>query len=559
MKYKLFFILIFLIAFVLRFYKLGEIPLGFYQDESAIGYNAYSIVETGKDEYGKKLPVYFKSFGDYKLPVYIYSTIIPIKIFGLNEFAVRFPSAFFGLLSVAIFYFFVFEITKEKKLALVSSFLLSINPWSLDYNRATFEVSISLFFFLLGGLLLLKAFNKKFVGGFILGTICFVISFYSYNLTRLLAPVLYVLILSFNSKKLKELGKKEIVLTGIISLILIIPFVKTLFGNGGVSSASGTLIFSSASVLAPLTEIRSYFVGLPTLLSKLLFNNMDLVLWHYLENIVSYFSTSFFFVSGSSHGNHGIGNFGQFYIFEFFFIIVALVKGIREKIKYFNFFLLWGLVVILIASLTRDVPHATRSFFLIAPFEVLSALGFIEIINWIFVKKKVYRILFLTFLSLFIFYNMSYYFASYYIRFPILYAKAWRLEDKNLSLYIRENESKYSRVVFDDKSGFMYTSLLFYLKYSPSEFQKTVIREKDDSEGFSKVKSFGKYEFNDINSNYYQPGEKILFITSPDKKPDNSTYLETFYYPKRPIVFSVGQNIMQYPEQETAYAVFEKK
>ena len=85
---------IFVIAFILRFYKLGDVPNGLYQDETSIGYNAYSIMTTGKDEYGKIFPLYFKSFGDYKLPIYIYSAIIPIKLFGLNAFAVRFPSAF---------------------------------------------------------------------------------------------------------------------------------------------------------------------------------------------------------------------------------------------------------------------------------------------------------------------------------------------------------------------------------------------------------------------------------------------------------------------------------
>ena len=153
MKHKyivLLLLFIFLLAAFLRFYKLGSIPYGFYQDESAIGYNALSILETGKDEYGKSFPLYFKSFGDYKLPIYIYATVGTVALFGLNEFAVRFPSAFFGFLTVIVFYFFVNELTKNKKLSLIATFLLAINPWHLHYNRATFEVSICLFLFVLG-------------------------------------------------------------------------------------------------------------------------------------------------------------------------------------------------------------------------------------------------------------------------------------------------------------------------------------------------------------------------------------------------------------------------
>jgi len=73
-------IFVFILAFLLRFYNLDKIPNGLYQDETAIGYNAYSILETGKDEYGKSLPLYFKSFGDQKLPVYIYAAVISVKI-----------------------------------------------------------------------------------------------------------------------------------------------------------------------------------------------------------------------------------------------------------------------------------------------------------------------------------------------------------------------------------------------------------------------------------------------------------------------------------------------
>src|SRR5947207_1451338 len=93
-------IIIFVIAFALRFYRLGEIPNGLYQDETAIGYNAYSIDKTGRDEHAVAYPIYFKSFGDYKLPVYVYATVVSEKLFGVNAFAVRFPSAFFGFLSV---------------------------------------------------------------------------------------------------------------------------------------------------------------------------------------------------------------------------------------------------------------------------------------------------------------------------------------------------------------------------------------------------------------------------------------------------------------------------
>lgn len=551
---------IFLIAFFLRFNQLGGIPYGFYQDESAIGYNAYSILKTGEDEYGQFLPLYFKSFGDYKLPVYIYATIPSISIFGLNEFAVRFPSALFGFLTVVVFYVFIHELTENKLLSVTSSFLLAINPWHLHYSRATFEVSIALFLFVLGGWMLYRTLQHKQSGMFLAGTFCFIISFYSYNLTRLLAPALYVLFLFFFRKEVKHIKKKELLFTCIVSFFVFIPFIKTFFENGGVGSASGTLIWSSAEVQSKLLEFRSYLVSSPAIFSKFFFNQWSLTLWQYIQNIASYVSIPFFFISGSSHGNHGIGHVGQLYLFEFPLVVIGIWKTISKRERWGVFFILWAIVVVSVSSLTREAPHATRSFFLIVPLEFFSALGLLEVGSFMWgIKRELYRKAVFVVVAGFVLYNVVYYFASYYIRFPVLYAKAWRSEDKPLSLFIKENQDKYEKIIFDTEAGFMYSSLLFYTAYSPSEFQKTVERYPDDSEGFSMVKSFRTFEFREIDWNKDYEQKNLLFITTVQRKPSEIKPLKTFSYPKRPVVLAVKQKIIQYPVEEVAYVLVESK
>src|SRR3989338_6879393 len=102
---------IIVIAILLRFWMLGQNPPSLTWDEAAWGYNAYSLGIDGKDEFGRFLPLdYLESFGDFKPPVYAYLDVIPIRIFGLNEFAVRFPSALFGIFMVIITFFLVREI-----------------------------------------------------------------------------------------------------------------------------------------------------------------------------------------------------------------------------------------------------------------------------------------------------------------------------------------------------------------------------------------------------------------------------------------------------------------
>jgi len=126
-------VLLIVLSAALRLFDISNVPPGLYQDVSAIGYNAYSILQTGKDEYGVSYPLYFKSFNDYKLPVYIYLTAASIKFFGLNEFAVRLPSILAGIFAVIILFFFVRYLTNNLTLAFLSALVLSVNPTHLFF------------------------------------------------------------------------------------------------------------------------------------------------------------------------------------------------------------------------------------------------------------------------------------------------------------------------------------------------------------------------------------------------------------------------------------------
>src|SRR5512146_3517555 len=80
-------------AALLRFINLNAMPPALNWDEVSHGYNAYSILTTGKDEWGVSFPTIFRAYGDYKLPAYIYLTAVSEKFLGVDAFAVRLPSA----------------------------------------------------------------------------------------------------------------------------------------------------------------------------------------------------------------------------------------------------------------------------------------------------------------------------------------------------------------------------------------------------------------------------------------------------------------------------------
>ena len=122
-------------------------------------------------------------------------------------------------------------------------------------------------------------------------------------------------------------------------------------------------------------------------------------------------------------------------------------------------------------------------------------------------------------------------------------------------MYIKEHETKYKKIIFDQSAGFIYTSLLFYSLYNPAEFQTTVVRLPDDNEGFSVVRSFGKYEFRDIDWTTDTKSPDTPIITTTDRKPNEAPPLITFFYPKRPVAFPVKQQVMSYPIEEPAYVL----
>lgn len=563
------FSVLFIFALVLRFYKLGEIPPGFYRDEAAIGYNAYSILKTGRDEYGERFPVYFKSFGDYKSPVYIYLTAISVKIFGLNEFAVRFPSAFFGFLTVLLTYFLIRKLFSTEKhsvwLAVVSSFSLAITPWHLFYSRATFEVSIALFLLEVGTLFILWSFEgeKKlptFISeefSFLLGTVFFILALYSYSLARLLSPLLFFVLLFVFRQDLKKVSRSVYFLTFLVAGLLLYPFFSSFFSAGGVKSAVGTLIFSGSTTLAPILEFKSYLVSFP-LVSKVGFNKWILIFWEFVKNFVTYLSFKFLFVSGSSHGNHGIGNFGQFYIIQLPFLILGLAVLIQQRKKRSSqFSLFWIFVSVMTASLTHGAPHATRSFFLNFPLTVAIGQGVISFCLYLKKQKKKLARLVTGFSLLISLHNVFYYFTSYYIRYPVYYAKQWQSEAKALSQFLEAEEGNYQKIVINQQESSPYIYFLFFQKYSLERYWQQVERYSVDEEGFHHVKSFGKYEFREIDWERDQKEKNTLFVDQTgDLPPKNAKLIKLFHYPQRPVVNSIKAHIVYYPVEEIAYSVF---
>ena len=224
-------IFILLVALVLRFYQLGTNPPSLTWDEVAWGYNAYSLGLDGRDEFGAILPYsYLESFGDFKPPLYAYLGIIPVALFGLNEFATRFPSAFFGVLSVLVAYLLTKIIFHKSQYsnyyAWTTAALLAISPWHIMLSRAAFEANVASFLLISGVWLFLEAVQgRKWL--LVLSAVCFVASMYTFNSARIVAPILVIGLSIVYFKKL-FIYKKILSSAIVVGLLLFLPLVPFL-------------------------------------------------------------------------------------------------------------------------------------------------------------------------------------------------------------------------------------------------------------------------------------------------------------------------------------------
>ena len=218
---------------------MGDIPPSINWDEASLGYNAYSILLTGRDEYGKILPIITQSLGDFKPALYIYLIIPFIKLIGLTEVAVRLPAAIFGVISVIATYFLVKELFKKESIALVSSFLLAISPWSIQFSRFASEAMVGLGLNLLMALFFLKGLRKPIL--LILSGIFGALSLYVYQSEKIFVPLFALVLVSVFYKQIIKVPKKYLIITILVGLIFTLPIVfATISDSDSLARAKGT-------------------------------------------------------------------------------------------------------------------------------------------------------------------------------------------------------------------------------------------------------------------------------------------------------------------------------
>lgn len=473
-------IFIILLAAVLRLWNLGGVPLSPDWDEAALGYNAYSILHTGRDEYGKFMPVILKSFDDYKPALYAYTIIPFIAVFDLSVVAVRLPSALFGILTVYMTYLLVKELFKRTDIALLSAFFLSISPWHIQFSRVAFESNLGLACNVLAAYFFVKGVKKPLFLS--LSTLFAALSLYAYQSEKVFVPLLFVMLIAVFYKELLKLPKKYLMSAVIVGVIVMLPMVVTIaFDHHALSRAKQTSIFAKQTDLLDRYEKRIVIDKKNGDVLGFLFDNKYL---YFAKEIfggyISHFDPNWLFITGDIERHHAPG-MGLLYLFELPLLLIGIYmlifsKEFNKQGKLVIFF--WLLLAPIPASITTDVPHAVRTLNFLPTLQVFSAVGVLTLLHFLQKRRLVLRYLLGGIFFILALFNFIYYLNQYFVQQNYFYSSSWQYGYKDIISYVSRVKENYDHIYISDEVPMdqSYIFYLFYTKYDPAKYQERVKR-----------------------------------------------------------------------------------
>ena len=538
---KILLIIIILLSAFLRLWNLSVFPSGLNADEAAIGYNVYSLIETGKDEHGQPWPVHFKSFADYKPGLYFYLVLPFVKILGLNVWAVRLPSAILGILSVYLIYLLVKKLFGNEDLGLLSAFFLAVSSWHLHFSRGGWESNAANFFILLGVWLFLKGLDKKV--WFLPSILAFVCSLYTYHSSRIVVPLLVLgLIIIYRQKIFKMDNFKWIIFTIVVGLFALIPLIKDFAGPAGFSRFSGVGLLADSGPYWRINELRGQHTDPWSLPVKLVHNRLFGYGTAFLENWLSHFNGNFLFITGDVIERNRVPEAGQMYFFDIIFLAIGFYFFILKRPKNWLVVFLWLLIAPIAAALTFQAPHALRANNMVFPLVIIAAYGAYWFLNWLKkMKVKLLKVLILILVILLMGWNISRYLHQYYVHYPKVYPAAWEYGFEQLVDEVKDLAGNYDQVYVTDRYDQPYILFLFYLKYPPVDFQKQVELTARDQFGFSTVRDFDNFHFEAIDWDKLKTRSNILVVATPEEINESATILKRIYFPNGQVAFLIIQ------------------
>lgn len=449
--YKKILLVFLLLIFITRIYKFGEIPNFIGVDEAGAAYDAYCLSKYGVDRYLNSFPLYLINFGGGQSALYSYATIPFIKLIGTSIIAYRLPELLFFLMGIVVCYILANKM-KDKKIALLYTFLIIICPWNIEASRQGLDCNLLAPMFMLDVLLLVTA-NKNWhyiVAGLAIG-----VTLYTYCLAWILIPV-FLLIYIIYMLWVNKINFKQVILLGIPIALLATPLIYLILLNKGYVTRTNFGIFT---------------------IPKLFFFRQGEIS---INNLLQYGGYSLKTIFTDSRG---------IYLIELPFLLVGIVVGIKEfiksiKEKEFSFtgFMTVVFIILLICNLLVVAGTLNRANILYLPMLYLITIG----ISYLSKDSKWTIMSILVILTaLFVAFEVSYYNENLEQR------RTRRYED--IELYQITEKLERDESLKDVAKHFIITNkaepyIFTMLATKPSPYDLNFLYEQ-------KVKQYGKYFF----------------------------------------------------------------
>lgn len=404
-----------LLAAFLYFYNLSNNPPGFYSDEAVVAYNAYSILKTGRDEYGQILPVLFRFFGSYTPGLFVYFLVPFIKIFGLSVLTVRGVNAVLMILTGVFLYLFLKKLLPRHNTYFLLLALLCyyLTPWSVFNARLGYEVTFAYFLFCWAAYLLAE---KKLTPAFILLSF----STYAAHPYRYLSPLLILIYLLLFKPELKKTIKALIP-----TVIIQIPNFYMVF--------------------TPAFWIKSSYLNI-----------------NFLNQYLTFFSPSNIFSQEDIDPQRSIPQIAIFYFWQFIPLIVGFVYLFKNRHHYLYRLIFLLLLLAPLPAAFANANYATqRAVALLFPYSLIISLGIIKLLDYPITK---YLFLLIVPLSLLLIWR------SYFIFLPKERAFQWYDGFKEITEFINNHQDM--NFIIDDSYHIPHIEYLFFSKYPPEKFQQ---------------------------------------------------------------------------------------
>ncbi len=548
------------LAFLLRVPFLDLYPIGFNADEASFGYDAYSILHTGKDQWGHTLPLMLESFGDFKAPLYSYLDIPFVGILGLTKLATRLPGAFVGVGVVWVVYLLMREIGNEiwvrgkgkrqipdqvrddRSLGLLASFFLAISPWHIQLSRGAFESNLTSFFLSLGILLFLKGLkNARYLPW---SALIFGLNLFSYHSAKVVTPLIVGFLIVMYWRRILKKFQDDVhsrwvypFAVGLFAVFIILTAIT--FFQGAGRRASDVSIFGGALESQAAGRLEAINGGMNPTAARVLHNKYFVIADRFFYNYRRYFSTDFLFKNGPREGTYGmVQGIPVLYWLELPLLLAFLVYAFRNrKEKYIQFIVFWLLVAPIPAALTQGVGNAgNRAATMLPALQMASAVGAYAIYQYSISRASRALVRGAIAVSALIVAVSFIKFTGNYIISASKHAPSMAYGNLEVSTWLSENAGDYSKVVVSRKLSEPQIFIAFGHKWDAVDYQKQTVEWRrykeenlkflDQLDGYS----LGKYSFGSIYPDDFTRLNALL-VGRPDEFPKDANVVKKFVYP----------------------------